>query len=137
LPGTSLSKLPAADVEDGTYTVQIHSITTRGENTYLSFSHVTYFEGDEASSSAAHEVTCPDDQPLAACVPTLTKGYYVRESGAPSFTAPLTKSSTVSLKDAAHATVEQLRDINRQFDPVFDLVIKEGAVASLTERSPK
>ncbi len=132
----SHGKLSTASVEDGTYMVRIRSLTTTSDETSVTFAHVTYFEGGTASSSARHEVKCPEDQPLEACVPTLIKGFYVRESGADTFTAPVTKSTIISLHDSRSASVTELRDISRQFDPVFEIVIHEGVLESITERSP-
>lgn len=132
----SQQKSAVASVADGVYTVRIHSILTAGEDTTLTFSPVAYFEGDEASTTAAHDIDCPDDRPLEACAPTLTKKYYVRESGDTDFTAPVTKGTIIKLGDASAESVEGLRTLSRQFDPVFDVVIKNGNILSLTEKSP-
>lgn len=135
-PSSPAPQASGTSVEDGTYAVQIHSILTAGDISSITFSHVTYFEGKEASTSAAHDATCPKGSPLEACVPTLTKGYYVRPSGAPEFTAALAPDSQIALRDAAHASFDMLKSLNRQFDPVFDVVITGGKIRSLTERSP-
>jgi hypothetical protein len=129
-------KASPATIEDGTYTVRIHSILTAGEVTTITFDHVTYFEDDAASSTAAHDIECPDDRPLEACAPTLIKGYFVRESGAPAFTAPIVANSAIVLKQPGQASIDALRSLDRQFDPVFDVVIQGGAIVSLTEKSP-
>lgn len=129
-------KVAPATIEDGSYVVRVHSIMTAGEDTSITFAHVTYFDGTEASSSAMKEVDCPDDRPIEACVPTLTKGYYVRESGAPTFTAPLTLDTRISLRDDPTASIDNLRTLDRQFEPVFDVEIKDGNVDSLSEKSP-
>jgi hypothetical protein len=111
---TSVSaKIAAAGIEDGTYTVHIHSILSTAEDTRITFSHVTYFEGAEASSSASHDVPCPN-KPLEACVPTLTRNFH----------------------DVPHGTVKSLRDIVREFQPVFEVVVINGNVVSITEKSP-
>jgi hypothetical protein len=135
-PIPSSHKIAPATIEDGSYVVRVHSIITTGEDTSITFAHVTYFNGTEASSSAMKEVDCPDDRPIEACVPTLTKGYYVRESGAPTFTAPLTLGTRISLRDDSEATVDDLRSLDRQFEPVFDVSIKDGNIYSLAEKSP-
>ncbi len=128
-------KIAASPVSDGTYTVYIHSIMSTGEDTSITFNHITYFEGTVASSSARHDVTCPD-HPLEACVPTLTRGFYVRESGALEFSAPLPSSSPVVLRDNPNATYKSLRTMVREFQPVFTVVIQDGNIVSITERSP-
>lgn len=129
------AKVAASTVADGSYTVQIHSITTTPEDTSLTFRNVEYFEGAEASSTAAEDVTC-EKQPLAACVPTLTKDYYVRDADTPDFTVPLTARTQIALRDEANATTDMLRNLKRQFDPVFDIEVKDGVVTLLTEKSP-
>jgi FlaG/FlaF family flagellin (archaellin) len=131
------AKVAASDTEDGTYIVRIRTITTTPEDTLITFTHVTYFEGDSASSSAAEEVSCSDAQPIEACVPTLTKGYYVRESGASTFMAPVTSGTEITLHDNSSASMEDIQKLNRQFDPVFEVVISNGNIESITELSPK
>lgn len=128
-------KLAAASVADGTYTVRIRSIMTTPEDTAITFSHVTYFEGAEASSSAAHDVPCKD-RPLEACTPSLAYGYYVRASGAPDFTAPIPHQAAIVLKDNAHGSLRDLQNIQRDHDPVFDISIQDGNVVSVIERTP-
>lgn len=132
---TAAAKAASSTISDGTYTAHVRSIMTTSEDTSITFSHVTYFEGAEASSSASHEVRCPN-QPIEACAPTLTRGFYVRESGAPDFTAPVPASAEIVLKDMPHASVKELQNISRQFQPVFDVVILNGNVVSITEKSP-
>jgi hypothetical protein len=133
---TSVSaKIAAAGIEDGTYTVHIHSILSTAEDTRITFSHVTYFEGAEASSSASHDVPCPN-KPLEACVPTLTRNFYVRQSGTPDFTVPVPSQASIVLHDVPHGTVKSLRDIVREFQPVFEVVVINGNVVSITEKSP-
>lgn len=132
---TSKGKVSVATIKDGTYTTQIHSIKTSPEDTTITFRHVTYFDGTAASSSATKEVPCKD-QPLVACVPTLTRGYYVRKSEAPDFTAPVTAQTVITLKDQATASTKELRALERLFEPVFDVVILEGNIVSLSEKSP-
>jgi hypothetical protein len=125
-----------ASVPDGSYTLQIHSILTAHDQTSLTLTHVNYFDGGTATSSAEHEAHCPKEQPLGACVPTLVKGYYVRPSGAQDFSAPLTPDSRIVLHDIIDATVDSLKNLHRQFDPVFDVTIDRGVISALIEKSP-
>jgi hypothetical protein len=134
---TPLSKIPSADLDDGTYVARIHSITTHGEDAYITFEHVNYYEGVEASTTASRDIDCPDSRPIEACAPTLTKGFYVRESDTPNFTAPITAQTSISLRGEETASLATLSDLQRQFDPVFEVIIRNGAIASLIEKSPE
>lgn len=131
----SSAKVNVLPVPDGVYAVYIHSIMSTGEDTNITFSHVTYFEGTAASTSASHDVKCPD-HPIEACAPTLTRGFYVRESGVPEFTAPLPTNAPILLRDNSHASAKSLRNMNREFQPVFDVEIRSGNIVSITEKSP-
>lgn len=132
---TASTKVAAASIADGTYSVHVHSIMSSSEDTTITFSRVTYFEGAEASSSASQDVKCPN-KPIQACVPTLTRGFYARPSELPDFTAPVPEGTPIVLRDASHATIKALRNMTRDFEPVFDVVIKDGNVLYLTEKSP-
>jgi hypothetical protein len=128
------TKLATASITDGAYTVYVHSIMSNSNETSITFTHVTYFEGTQASTTASRDVKCPN-QPIQACVPTLTRGFYVRESGASDFSAPVPSNAVIVLRDVAHGTTKSLRNMVRDFQPVFDVVIQNGNVSSIVEKS--
>ncbi len=129
------AKVAASSAEDGTYVAQVHSITTSPEDTTVTFTPVEYFDGEEAAFAAEADLSC-DDQPIAACAPTLTRGYYVRASGEADFTAPVTADTKIMLRGSDSADVSALKNIRRQFDPVFEVRIENGVIAMITEKSP-
>lgn len=134
-PSAPSAKVAAANAADGTYVAQVHAITVSPEDTTVTFTPVIYIDGDEATSTAEAELSC-EDQPIAACAPTLTRGYYVRKSGEPDFTAPVVPDTRITLHDDADADILALKGIHRQFDPVFEVVITNGAIARIAEKSP-
>jgi len=132
---TPAAKVAASAVKDGEYTVQIHSILMTPEDTSITFHPVEYFDGPDATSTAEKDVEC-QKQPIAACAPTLTKGYYVRDADAADFAVPLTAGTQIALRDEPNGTIDMLRTLRRQFDPVFDLEVENGVAVLLTEKSP-
>jgi hypothetical protein len=112
-----LGKVAAANIEDGEYYATIQEINENPEDTTITFKHVMYFEGEAASSTAAQEGKSGE----------VKNGVYVRESGAPSFTAPLSSDTNI--------TAAQLRATitDPAYKPAFKVIIKEGAVVKVEE----
>ena len=74
--------------------------------------------------------------PLDECVPTLRDGYYVRKSGAPAFTAPLTAATTISIAGKSTATVSDLAArIQTNQNAVFVVTIANGNIVRVDEKT--
>lgn len=137
--GQPMQKVAPAAVQDGEYYVTLKEVVANGEDVTLKMSHVTYFEGEEAQLAAENDDPClKDDSPnKGACAASLTlaQGYYVRQSGAPDFTVPMTASTKIELAGKAGATLPDLAEYvaaasNR---PVFVVTMKDGQVVRIRQ----
>lgn len=129
-------EVPATPVgiTDGEYYVTISSVTESPEETTLAMEHVTYFEGEAARTSAEAEVVCGAE--IETCVPTLEDGYYVRPSGAPGFDAVLTKEVVFSFLEEAGNSVEVLKELLEDADPVFVVTVQNGQAVRVVQKTP-
>ncbi|GEM_PF-7098627 len=129
-------EVPAAPVGvvDGEYYVTISSVTESPEETNLAMEHVTYFEGEAARTSAEAEVVCGAE--IETCVPTLEDGYYVRPSGAPGFDVALIKEVTFSFLEESGNSIEVLKELLEDTDPVFIVTLQSGEIVRVVQKTP-
>lgn len=127
-------KVAAGMLMDGEYYVRVGTIAQNPEDTTVTLRHVTYFEGDDARNAAAHDVPCT--VLIDMCVPTLTEGYYVRESGAPMVTVPLTTSTKIILINKYTASIADLVAITNDpaTSPVFVATVKSGNLVQIEQK---
>lgn len=124
-----------SSIADGTYTVEIDSITSTPDFESITFTHVTYFEGAEAKASAQHDETTCKDQPIEACVPSLSHGYYVRPTSSDfDFTALKGNDTHIVLTENKNATMDDLRNLKRDYRPVFEVSVKGNEIEKLVEK---
>jgi hypothetical protein len=114
---TPLGKVAAANIEDGEYYAYVEAVNSSPEDTTVTFKHVMYFEGEVASSTAANEGRSAE----------VRNGVYVRESGAPGFTAPLGMASNISADGIRMAINDP------SYRPAFRVTIQEGAIVKMEE----
>lgn len=132
--GAPMGKVGASTESDGVYFVQIQSVNANPEDTTLTLSHVTYFEGEEATLSAKAEVECPSGI-IEDCVPTLKDGFYVRPSGAPQWTAPVSKEVAITLKDGVTATMDDIAAlVNTNHEAIMVVTVEGGMITTIEER---
>ncbi len=125
---------PAMEEQDGEFYVRITKMDQ--QNRLLHLRHVKFFTAEAARASAQNEVRCAG-KILTDCVPSLDRGYYVRESGAGEFIAPLHSTATLWLSSSKPNSVS-VEDLNQEiswpgYNPVFKVTIKNKAVVLLEE----
>lgn len=113
--------------------VYITNIATKEDVATVTVAHVTYFEGDEAVLSATHEVTC--EKEIETCVPSLAKGYYVRQSGAPQDSFQLASDATIQLKNKEQAELNDLASYltDNKTEPIFTIAVSDKKITAITE----
>lgn len=133
--GTPQGKAAAATIDDGEYYVYVKSLGESPEDMVFRMQHVTYFEGEEARLSAEREVPC-QGRAIESCVPTLLKGYYVRESGAPEFSAPVSRQAGVRLAEGGGSLDGLRQRLNTaSHRPAFRIEIRNGMIVMIEERA--
>ena len=120
-------------VSDGEQYAQVSSVNQNPEDMTVTYTHVVYFTGDEAKLSAEAEVECAGA--IESCVPSLNAGYYVRASGAPLETVPVTASTKIQLKSNAKASKDEFATYveTSAVAPVFVLTVKDGNITHIKE----
>ena len=118
---TTEQKVAPSTVEDGEYYTFIEEINTNPEDTTITFKHVMFFEGEEATLAATDEGRLDE----------VRNGYYARASGAPNFIAPLSADASMTANDLHALTGDS------NYRPVFLVTIENGAIVGIEEVSTK
>lgn len=129
--GVPLEAAPTASSHDGLQHVRIVSVDPKALT--LTTERIAYYQGPEAVRMANKDVRC--EGVIASCVPTLSKGYYIRENGSPHATFPVIEKARVVLLTDRPASLSQLSSYvdAAKTDPVFSVSIISGRITEVKE----
>jgi hypothetical protein len=129
----------ATSTPDGEYYAYVTGFKINGLlSVTLTLQQVTYFTGAEARVTAAHDVACPSGK-IDLCVPTLSKGYYVRESSGLPFLATINLATKISLSTSTEALLKKNPTLEAfgSYKPVVVVTIKKGKTIAISEVTTK